>query len=77
MPARAIAFPTLTARLDGYFAVPDGEGPHLRDMKIYPDARHSFFNAEGRAYNEPAATDAWQRTPAFFAEHVRPPRATA
>jgi carboxymethylenebutenolidase len=48
-----------------------------RDMKIYPDARHSFFNDRGRAYNERAAADAWQRTLAFFDEHVRAPRATA
>jgi carboxymethylenebutenolidase len=47
------------------------------DMKIYPDARHSFFNDGGRAYNEPAASDAWERTLAFFSEHVRSPRATA
>ena len=48
-----------------------------RDMKIYPDARHSFFNDQGRAYNEPAAIDAWQRTLAFFDVHVRAPQATA
>ncbi len=45
-----------------------------RDMKTYPDARHSFFNDRGRAYNEAAATDAWRRTLAFFAEHVQAPR---
>lgn len=48
-----------------------------RDMKIYPNARHSFFNDRGRAYNEPAATDAWQRTLAFFGDHVRAPRPTS
>jgi carboxymethylenebutenolidase len=48
-----------------------------RDIKIYPDARHSFFNDAGKAYNDAAATDAWQRTLAFFAEHVQAPRTTA
>lgn len=35
------------------------------DIKIYPNAHHSFFNA-GRAYDEEAASDAWQRVLAFF-----------
>jgi carboxymethylenebutenolidase len=42
-----------------------------RDIKVYPGALHSFFNDTGKAYNADAATDAWQRTLAFFAEHVR------
>jgi carboxymethylenebutenolidase len=42
--------------------------PH--DIKIYPGARHSFFNDKGHAYNEGAAQDAWQRTLAFFAERL-------
>ena len=47
-----------------------------RDIKVYPGARHSFFNDTSKAYNADAATDAWQRTLAFFAEHVRSPRKT-
>jgi carboxymethylenebutenolidase len=47
-----------------------------RDIKVYPGARHSFFNDTGKAYDEGAATDAWQRTLAFFAEHVQSPRKT-
>lgn len=47
-----------------------------RDIKVYPGARHSFFNDSGKAYNADAATDAWQRTLAFFAEHVQSPRRT-
>jgi len=40
--------------------------------KVYPDAGHAFFNDTNRfAYNESAATDAWGRTLAFLAEHVR------
>ena len=47
--------------------------PH--DLKVYPGAKHSFFNDQWRAYNSAAAADSWQRVLAFFAEHVlrRPP----
>ncbi len=40
------------------------------DIKVYPDARHSFFNDSGRAFNEEAANDAWNRVLAFFAEQL-------
>ncbi len=40
------------------------------DIKIYPGAKHSFFNEKGRTYNEAAATDSWQRVMAFFQEHI-------
>jgi len=40
------------------------------DIKIYPQARHSFFNDTGRAYDREAAEDAWQRTLRFFAEQL-------
>jgi carboxymethylenebutenolidase len=43
--------------------------PH--DVKIYPGARHSFFNDRGRTYDPAAAEDSWRRTLAFFAEHIR------
>jgi carboxymethylenebutenolidase len=39
------------------------------DIKIYPCARHSFFNDEGPTYDAEAACDAWQRTPTFFNTH--------
>ncbi len=42
--------------------------PH--DIKIYPDAKHSFFNDQGSNYNADVAQDAWQRVMAFFKEHV-------
>ncbi len=42
--------------------------PH--DIKIYPSARHSFFNDQGPAYNAEAARDAWQRTLAFFETYL-------
>jgi carboxymethylenebutenolidase len=40
------------------------------DIKIYPGASHSFFNAQGRAYNQPAADDSWGRVMAFFRKHL-------
>jgi carboxymethylenebutenolidase len=40
------------------------------DIKIYPGARHSFFNDQGRAYDEHASADAWRRTLDFFAQHL-------
>lgn len=43
--------------------------PH--DIKIYPDAHHSFFNDQGKAYDPQAAGDSWRRTLAFFARHLR------
>jgi acetyl esterase/lipase len=48
--------------------------PH--DLKVYPGAKHAFFNDQWRACHPAAAADSWQRVLAFFAEHVRegPPR---
>jgi carboxymethylenebutenolidase len=48
--------------------------PH--DLKVYPGAKHSFFNDQWRNYEPVAAADSWQRVLAFFATHVRdrPPR---
>lgn len=40
------------------------------DIKVYPGARHSFFNRAGRAYDQPAADDAWNRVLAFFGQHL-------
>jgi len=40
------------------------------DLKVYPGAKHAFFNDRWRAYHPAAAADSWQRVLAFFAEHV-------
>jgi len=40
------------------------------DIKIYPGARHSFFNDRGRAYDKLAAEDSWFRVTSFFKEHL-------
>ena len=44
------------------------------DIKVYPGARHSFFNDTSRtAYNPEAAADSWERVLAFFEQHVKTP----
>ena len=41
------------------------------DIKIYPGAKHSFFNDQSpRTYHPAAAEDSWKRVLAFFEEHV-------
>lgn len=42
--------------------------PH--DIKIYPGAKHSFFNDQGKSYDEQASKDSWERVMAFFKEHI-------
>jgi len=42
--------------------------PH--DVKTYAGARHSFFNDTLDTYDPEAAADSWQRTLAFFREHM-------
>ena len=46
--------------------------PH--DIKIYPGARHSFFNDTGSAYDKAAAEDAWNRVLKFFGEQIGGPQ---
>jgi len=40
------------------------------DIKIYPGARHSFFNDTRSSFNKEAATDSWSRLLEFFGEHL-------
>lgn len=40
------------------------------DIKIYPGAKHSFFNDTGKSYDEKAAKDSWERVMSFFKEYV-------
>ena len=42
--------------------------PH--DIKIYPGARHSFFNDQGRAHDPAASEDSWRRTLDFFSDRI-------
>ena len=39
-------------------------------IEIYADAGHAFANPSGNNYVESAATDAWEKALAFFAEHL-------
>ncbi len=52
----------LDKALDGYQV--------QHDIKIYPGAKHSFFNDRRGNYNAEASADAWQRTLAYFKEHL-------
>jgi len=40
-------------------------------MKIYPEAGHGFFCDERGSYHEKSAKDAWEKTKAFFAQHLK------
>jgi len=40
------------------------------EIKIYPDARHSFFNEKSSSYNQAAAEDSWSRVMKFFGEQI-------
>jgi carboxymethylenebutenolidase len=42
--------------------------PH--DIKIYPGAKHSFFNDQGGNYDPAASEDSWRRVLAFFEGHI-------
>ena len=41
------------------------------EMHMYPDTQHGFHNDTTPRYEEAAATLAWDRTIAFFNEHLR------
>jgi carboxymethylenebutenolidase len=47
------------------------ENKIAHDIKIYPGARHSFFNDARASYDKPAAEDSWRRVLAFFGERLR------
>ena len=40
-------------------------------IEVYPGADHAFANPSGERYQPAAAADAWTRTTAFLAEHLR------
>ncbi len=40
------------------------------DIKVYPGARHSFFNDTVGAFDKQAADDSWSRVIAFFGEKL-------
>jgi carboxymethylenebutenolidase len=48
-----------------------------RELRIYPDTGHAFFNDTRPSYRPEAARDAWARTLAFFADTLAPPSTVA
>jgi carboxymethylenebutenolidase len=40
-------------------------------ITVYPDANHAFANPSGRAYNATVASDAWDKSLAFFTANLR------
>jgi carboxymethylenebutenolidase len=40
------------------------------DVKVYPGARHSFFNDTKSSYDADASGDSWRRVLDFFAKHL-------
>ncbi|HEU0014937.1 MAG TPA: dienelactone hydrolase family protein [Longimicrobium sp.] len=40
-------------------------------IRVYEDAQHGFANPSGQAYLPEPAADAWNRTVAFFAQHLK------
>jgi carboxymethylenebutenolidase len=44
------------------------------DIKVYPGARHSFFNDTKTSYDREAAEDSWRRVLDFFAGRLTPKR---
>ena len=42
------------------------------DIKIYPNARHSFFTARRSAAEKTASDDSWERVMGFFASYLGP-----
>ncbi|HEV2028489.1 MAG TPA: dienelactone hydrolase family protein [Candidatus Dormibacteraeota bacterium] len=43
------------------------------DIKIYPGAKHSFFNDRRDSYDKAAAEDSWTRVLTFFGEQIGGP----
>ena len=41
------------------------------EIHVYPGADHAFANPSGQRYNAAAAEDAWGKTLAFFAAHLK------
>ncbi len=40
-------------------------------LHVYPEAGHGFFCDERGSYHETSAKDAWEKTKAFFAQHLK------
>ncbi len=65
---------------EGFFSVPDAKSfadeqsakGVATEVTVYPGAGHAFFNdARPEAYHQVAANDAWRKTLAHFAKHLK------
>lgn len=63
--------PRIVSGLPAFDAALDSAGVD-RELRIYPDTPHAFFNDTRPSYRAEAARDAWARTLAFFAEALGP-----
>ena len=61
--------PDFTAKAGRALDAELGKHAIAHDVKLYPGARHSFFNG-GPNYDAAAASDSWARVLAFFSEHI-------
>ena len=44
---------------------------HPAEVTVYPDAEHGFMRDGSESYHPDHAPDAWKRTLAFFAQHLK------
>ena len=58
------------AEVERLRAALEAAGGKQYELHIYPNAPHAFFNDTRSSYRPDAAADAWQRTLAFFREHL-------
>jgi carboxymethylenebutenolidase len=58
------------AEVERLRAALDDAGHQEFSLHIYPDAPHAFFNDTRDDHRPEASADAWQRTLAFFGEHL-------
>ena len=60
----------INARLAGLITAMT-EAQKTYGLHIYPGTNHAFHNDTGARYDRAAACDAWSKTLAFFAQHLR------
>src|ERR1700722_5791858 len=63
--------PRIVAGLPAFDAALGAAGVD-RELRIYPDTGHAFFNDTRPSYRPEAARDAWSRTLAFFSQTLAP-----
>ena len=53
-------------------ALSEARAPHgiPHEVKLYPEAAHSFFSDTSRHYQPEAAADSWARTLEFLSQYL-------